>query len=94
MRSRNLVFIVVLFGSFLAGHFTAAHQAQALDAKRTGMVSDERAGVLRFLIDGKEVARIDARGLDVREDISYGGSIVDYGQAEFDRRSAEAGDGK
>lgn len=58
------------------------------------MVTDESAGVLRFLIDGKEVARIDAQGLSIREDISYGGSITDYGQVGFDRQIAGAGDDK
>lgn len=48
------------------------------------MIVDPESKSFRFFIDGREVARIDARGLQVRENISYGGYIEDYGPSGFD----------
>lgn len=36
-------------------------------------------GVIRFVIDGREIARIDADGLHVDGDIRYAGVAVDNG---------------
>lgn len=93
MRSRDCILFVCLVSSFIVGRATAIPRAQA-DAQRTSIVSDEKAGVLRFMIDGNQVAYIDAHGFNVLDDIGYGGAITDYGQGEFRRRAAGAGDGR
>ena len=94
MRSRNFVFIASLLISFIAGHITATNQAHAVTAERAIMVSDEKTGALRFLIDGKEAARIDTNGLHVRQNIEYGGYEMDYGQIGYDRYVAEVRNAK
>lgn len=48
------------------------------------MIVDPDTKSFRFFIDGKEVARIDADGLQVRQHIRYGGYIEDYGPSGFD----------
>lgn len=43
------------------------------------VVQDEKAGVVRILIDGKEVFAIDAKGLHVEGDVVYSGVTTDAG---------------
>ncbi|RVI30870.1 hypothetical protein [Sinorhizobium meliloti] len=45
--------------------------------QRVTFLTDQQAGVVRIVIDGKEVARIDATGLYVHGDIAYTGTITD-----------------
>lgn len=51
---------------------------------------DQKAGVIRFVIDGQERAVLDAEGLHVRENLNYGGALTDYGQEGFDRQAIES----
>jgi hypothetical protein len=80
--------------SFIAGHFTADRSATASSSQRAAFVMDDQAGAFRFLIDGKPVASIDAKGLNVRADIGYGGSLTDYGSRGFDKHTAEVGNAR
>ncbi|WP_274630780.1 hypothetical protein [Arvimicrobium flavum] len=48
------------------------------------IVEDQEAKAFRFMIDGREVARIDAIGLQVRDSIGYGGAITDVGPGRLD----------
>lgn len=52
------------------------------------MIVDPDTNSFRFFIDGKEVARIDARGLRIRENVEYGGTISDVGADDFDKDPA------
>jgi hypothetical protein len=54
-------------------------------------VADQKAGVLRVVIDGKSVAWLDASGLHVIQDIEYGGSISDTGSADLEKRAGGSG---
>lgn len=56
----------------------------------TRIVTDQETGTIRFIVDGREAARIDASGLHVREGIEYGGTITDAGSADYEAREAEA----
>lgn len=49
---------------------------------------DEEAGVIRFIIDGAEAARLDAAGLHIRGNLEYGGTLKDSGPAGYDVSSA------
>jgi hypothetical protein len=40
---------------------------------------DQKTQVIRFVIDGHERALLDAAGLHVRDDITYGGIVKDVG---------------
>lgn len=51
------------------------------------MVADERAGIVRIIIEGREAAHFDAVGLHVRGNIDYGGMLTDYGHSGFDERA-------
>ena len=50
-------------------------------AGKTEIVTDEKAHVVRILIDGKEVVAIDAKGLHVDGDVEYSGVTTDRGSA-------------
>lgn len=43
------------------------------------LVSDEKAHVVRVLIDGKVILAIDATGLHVQGDVAYSGLMTDAG---------------
>jgi hypothetical protein len=60
------------------------HPAAATPATagKTEIVTDEKAHVVRILIDGKEVVAIDATGLRVKGDVAYSGVITDTGGAD------------
>jgi hypothetical protein len=47
------------------------------------VVEDQASGVVRILIDGKEVAHFAADGMHVRDDIAYGGVLTDVGRANY-----------
>ena len=67
----------------------AAYTAPA--EPRTRVETDQKTGAVRFIVNGREEARIDTTGLHVRQRIEYGGMIVDEGQAGYDHRQANAG---
>ena len=53
----------------------------------TRIETDQKTGAIRFIVDGREEARIDANGLHVRDDIDYGRMANDIGgPVEYDRR--------
>lgn len=58
---------------------------------RAAVIADEEAGVIRFIIDGEEVARINDTGLHVRENVNFGGVAVDYGTNGFEGRLGNGG---
>ena len=78
----------LLTGSILALAFCAfitrnVHaNAGALSATRIEV--DQKAGVVRIMIDGTEAAKIARDGLHVADDISYGGMITDAGVHSMD----------
>jgi hypothetical protein len=74
--------------------FTDPLPSGAAKSQNTRIEIDQDAGAIHFVIDGAEVARLDAAGLHVREGVSYGGMLTDYGQAGFDGHTAEAGEGR
>jgi hypothetical protein len=54
-----------------------AHEPAPAQAGATRIETDQKTGVIRFVVKGREVARIDAKGLHVRGDIDYTGVITD-----------------
>lgn len=84
---------LILLSLFLsaAGPSIPVHAQSRPD--RVVIEADQDSGVVRFVIDGREVARLDAAGLHVRGDINFGGALTDYGEAGFVRHTAtqEAG---
>lgn len=89
MRSNKVVVLnfclsgFVLVASF-CGFVTSAAAAPGApiltDSKQTDrvqFVTDQKEGVVRIVIDGKEIVWIDSSGLYVRGDIAYKGTITD-----------------
>jgi hypothetical protein len=48
------------------------------------IVEDQAHAAFRFMIDGREAARLDAKGFHVRESIELGGTLTDTGTAYYD----------
>ncbi len=97
-RLRNLLRLTVLFIICIVALAAAAlaqersHPAPAEPAA-TRIEVDEQADVIRFVIEGREAMRLDATGLHVRSDVSYGGAVADYGPAGFDSHINQTGEG-
>lgn len=75
MRARSLVLLSMTAG-IVAG---VGLSAVAKPPARAAVVSDEGARVVRIVIDGVDIARFDAHGLQVAGDLSYSGTITDNG---------------
>lgn len=82
-----LILVVCAAFAITAFLFNAQANASTDPAQRVSIVEDQKDAAFRFIIDGKEVARIDGKGLHVRESIEYGGILVDVGAAEYDARN-------
>jgi hypothetical protein len=52
-------------------------------AQATRIETDQKTGTVRFIVDGREVARFERDGLHVRQDVNYGGLLTDTGQAGY-----------
>lgn len=81
---RCIVLAIFLLFSSIASVSARAEDAASLAAEpqhpqAVSIIEDQDAKAFRFMIDGHEVARLDATGLHIRESIEYGGSITDAG---------------
>lgn len=69
-----------------AGPAPAATQPQPTGQQQaTRIETDQKTGTIRFIVNGREEARIDATGLHVRQGVEYGGSLTDTGEAFYGR---------
>ncbi|MGE0061424.1 MAG: hypothetical protein AB7T86_05025 [Xanthobacteraceae bacterium] len=78
----------ILASCFLSSIITYAATVHA-QTPSTQVLVDEDAGIIRFLIDGEEVGRFTAKGLEVRDDILFGGVITDQGHAQYGQGKAQ-----
>jgi hypothetical protein len=64
--------------AYAAGPAPAATQPQSTSQQQaTRVETDKKTGAIRFIVNGKEVARIDATGLHVTGDVDYTGALTD-----------------
>ena len=49
----------------------------------TQIIADRSENIIRFVIDGEEVMRLDGEGLHVKRSIEYGGSLTDIGVVNY-----------
>lgn len=87
---------------FLASMFLlisgTAHAAGPAAPQPTGqeaatrIETDQKTGAVKIIVNGKEVARFDAKGLQVKDSIEYGGLLIDSGSsdAEYAKRISRA----
>lgn len=88
-RISFILFFVALL--IVADSTARAVVARADNNSGTAIVNDGNHGVVRVMINGKEVARFTADGLQVRDGIEYGGAITDTGIAHFDQHTGGSG---
>lgn len=85
-------FLFVLFVLLLplpAAAQDAATAIESQDPPATRIEADADAGVIRFIVKGEPVAVMDETGLHIRENVSYGGIMKDYGKSGFEAHPAE-----
>lgn len=49
----------------------------------TQIIADRSENIIRFVIDGEEVMRLDEEGLHVKQSIKYGGATTDIGVVNY-----------
>jgi hypothetical protein len=82
--ARRIRFICILLSVIIAtAATTRAYTAPA--EPQTRVETDQKTGAVRFIVNGREEARIDSTGLQVRHGVEYGGTITDVGVAGYDR---------
>jgi hypothetical protein len=77
-------FISIAAAAFMSSFSTwlITERAATAQAHSAAVVADEEHGALRFMIDGREAAWLDASGFYVRGDMAYSGSLTDGLPAE------------
>lgn len=79
-----LASILVMLASAAQAASPPTPTEKAAPQQATRIETDPKTGAIRFIVDGKEQARIDATGLHVRQDVEYGGAITDTNNADYD----------
>lgn len=80
----SLVLALMAFVLMLLPHFAQATAGSSASSETVAIIEDHNSKSFRFVIEGKEVARLDESGLHVRDSIEYGGSISDVGVDQYD----------
>ena len=65
------------FSILIASLYIESTQVRADNAAKTRIEADEKAGVIRFIVDGEERAVLDKGGLRVNGGIEYTGALTD-----------------
>lgn len=84
----SLVLALFAFVLMLVPHFAQATAGRSVSSEAVAIIEDHDSKSFRFVIEGKEVARLDQSGLHVRESVEYGGTITDVGIDNYDKESA------
>jgi hypothetical protein len=69
--------------------YAAGPAPQPTGQEATRIETDQKTGVIRFIVNGREVGRLDRDGLRVRGNIAYTGEIDDIGQGNYDKPQPE-----
>jgi hypothetical protein len=88
---RHIFYFILLLGFFALADAGGRIIAAAAADDRDAILVDKQHDVIRIIIDGREAARFNADGLQVRQGIEYGGTLTDTGQDYYDQRTGAAG---
>lgn len=80
MRQLFLIAIAVFASS--ASTYLITRSAVA-EENITAIVADDANGLVRIMVGGEEIARFTRNGLEVRDDVLFGGVITDVGIASY-----------
>jgi hypothetical protein len=88
MRRIFLASMLLLISGAAHAAGPAAPQPSA-QPQATRIETEQKTGAILFIVKGHEEARIDAKGLHVRDGIDYAGVSTDIGTpADYDRQFA------
>jgi hypothetical protein len=83
------IFLASMLLLISATAYAAGPTPQPTGQEATRIETHQKTGVIRFIVDGKEVARFERDGLHVRGNIAYTGEINDIGQGNYDKPQPE-----
>jgi hypothetical protein len=87
---RRVLIVFCVFACFtILGPRTYSAPADTARPVSTHIVTNQKTGTIRFIVDGKVVAQIDRKGLHVVDRIDYGGTLTDAGSAYVKKAIAE-----
>ena len=81
---RTIVFTIALLISSQAANAAGPAMPQPTAPEATRIETDQKTGAVEIIVNGKEVARFDAKGLQVKDSIGYGGVLTDSGSSDTD----------
>ena len=82
MRRFVIISSIVLLSAFAAAARTELPLPDQ-QMQQTRVEADQKTSTVKIIVDNREVARFDARGLHVRKDLDYGGILSDTGEAGY-----------
>ena len=89
---RTIIFAITLLIFSQAANAAGPAMPQPTAPEATRIETDQKTGAVEIIVNGKEVARFDAKGLQVKDSIEYGGLLTDAGSsdAEYAKRISGA----
>jgi hypothetical protein len=85
----SLLLSIILLAAALFVAFPWRSPRQSITATRVALIEDQEHTAFRFMINEREVARLDEAGLHVIADIEYGGALIDSGDDAHENGAAE-----
>jgi hypothetical protein len=77
-----LTLVFLFAGSLLACASTQRPVSTVpVEAQKPEIITDDKIGSVRVLIGGREILTVDAKGIHVKGDIDYSGTMRDVGEA-------------
>lgn len=67
---------------------TGQDHAPAQAGEATRIETDQKTGIVRIIVNNREVARFDAKGLHVQQNVDYGGILTDTGNYDKQTKAA------
>jgi hypothetical protein len=84
MQRISLCFCLALLLISGAAHAAGPATPAPTGQESTRIETDQKTGTVKIIVNNREVARFDAKGLHVKDSIDYGGEITDAGSSDAD----------
>ncbi|MBM6395301.1 MULTISPECIES: hypothetical protein [Hyphomicrobiales] len=85
----SLILILLSVGAFAQSVANERKAPWVKSGAPLEIVEDQESAAFRFIIDGREVARLDNAGLYVDGSIEYGGTLTDTGSRDAGQSKTE-----
>ena len=93
MQALFFIAVLLMFPPMASAQATQgkAESPSPAPAAETRIDVDQHSGTVTIVVKGRPVALFDEDGLHVRNDLTYGGVMLDEGEAAFEDRVKDGG---